>query len=102
LLVHCHAGVSRSTASVILILAQALPEIPAAEIARHLLRIRPQAWPNLRIIELGDAMSGRDGEIIAAVRAVYRAQLDRRPEIAEDFMRGGRAREVEAAGGVGA
>ena len=98
LLVHCHAGVSRSTASMILILAQALPQVPAAEIAREVLRIRPQAWPNLRIIELGDAMTRPGGEIVAAARTLYRRQLDRRPEIAEDFVRGGRAREVEAAG----
>jgi len=102
LLVHCHAGVSRSTASMILILAQALPEMQAADIAQHVLRIRPQAWPNLRIIELGDAMTGRDGEIVAAARTLYRKQLDRRPEIAADFTRNGRAREVEAAERAGA
>src|SRR5688500_16698063 len=37
LLVHCHAGVSRSTASMSLILAQALPDRPAAAILGEVL-----------------------------------------------------------------
>jgi predicted protein tyrosine phosphatase len=48
LLVHCHAGVSRSTAAMTLILAQAVPDVPADRIFGEVLRIRPQAWPNLR------------------------------------------------------
>src|SRR5438309_936145 len=51
LLVHCHAGISRSTASMALILAQASPSTPADRIFEEVLRIRPQAWPNLRILE---------------------------------------------------
>jgi predicted protein tyrosine phosphatase len=62
LLVHCHAGVSRSTAAMTLILAQALPEVSATRIFGEVLRIRPQAWPNLRIVEFGDAKLGRQGE----------------------------------------
>jgi predicted protein tyrosine phosphatase len=55
LLVHCHAGVSRSTAAMILMVTQAA----ASVVAQEILRIRPQAWPNLRIVEIGDAMLGR-------------------------------------------
>src|SRR3954467_9796364 len=43
LLVHCHGGVSRSTASLALILAQALPRRPPAEILGEVVRVRPQA-----------------------------------------------------------
>src|SRR5690606_20241971 len=53
LLVHCHAGVSRSTAAMTLLLAQARPECSAAEVLLEVARIRPIAWPNLRIVELG-------------------------------------------------
>ena len=67
LLVHCHAGVSRSTASIALILAQALPGVPADRIFDEVLSIRPQASPNLRILELGDAQLNRRGELVAAV-----------------------------------
>jgi predicted protein tyrosine phosphatase len=72
LLVHCHAGVSRSTASMALVLAQALPDVPADRIFEEVLRIRRQAWPNLRILEIGDAMLGRRGELVAAAAGVYR------------------------------
>ena len=94
LLVHCHAGVSRSTASMILIVAQAQSQLAASVTAQEVLRIRPQAWPNLRIIEMGDAMLGRGGEVIEAVREIYRVQLSRRPELATSMADGGRGREV--------
>jgi predicted protein tyrosine phosphatase len=96
LLVHCHAGVSRSTASMILMVAQARPELAAATIVQEIFRIRAKAWPNLRIIEIGDAMLGRGGELVAAVKDVYRAQLGRRPELGTLMANGGREREVAA------
>ncbi len=97
LLVHCHAGVSRSTAAAVLILAQAHPDRPAGEALDRVAQIRPRAWPNLRILEFGDAILGRDGEIIAAVSAIYRRVLDREPFLQEAMIDGGRAREVIAA-----
>jgi predicted protein tyrosine phosphatase len=98
LLVHCHAGVSRSTASATLLLAQCQPERSAREILAQIVRLRPRAWPNLRIIEIGDALLGRNGEIVAAVGALYRRVLEREPELVEAMISAGRAREVAAAG----
>jgi predicted protein tyrosine phosphatase len=97
LLVHCHAGISRSTASMALILAQTLPTVSAREIMREIVRIRPKAWPNLRIIEIGDAMLDRNGEIVTAAIEVYRMQLEIRPHLAAFMTLGGRGREVTAA-----
>jgi predicted protein tyrosine phosphatase len=97
LLVHCHAGVSRSTAAAALILAQTHPDRPAGEVLDAVAQIRPRAWPNLRILEFGDAILGRDGEIIAAAGALYRRVLDREPYMEEAMIDGGRAREVIAA-----
>jgi predicted protein tyrosine phosphatase len=97
LLVHCHAGISRSTAAMALILVQALPERPGRDIMQEVLRVRPKAWPNLRIIEMGDRLLGRDGEIIAAAISVYRMQLEIRPHLEEFMTLGGRGREVSAA-----
>jgi predicted protein tyrosine phosphatase len=71
LLVHCHMGVSRSTAAMTLILAQARPDRPATEILAEVGRIRPQAWPNLRILEMGGEMLGRRQEFVAALPAAY-------------------------------
>lgn len=97
LLVHCHAGVSRSTASAALILAQAYPERPAADVLDEVSRMRPRAWPNLRILEFGDALLGRNGEFVAAVAAIYRRVLDRDPSFQDAMIDGGRGREVVAA-----
>lgn len=97
LLVHCHAGISRSTASMVLILAQAMPEQPAAAILELVHGIREKAWPNLRMIEIGDAMLGRRGALIEATHDLHRLQIERRPHIAEFMELGGREREVAAA-----
>lgn len=97
LLVHCHAGVSRSTAATALILAQALPDRPAAEVLDAVVRLRPRAWPNLRILEFGDELLRRDGEIVKAAAQVYRRLLDRDPLWQEAMIDGGRGREVIAA-----
>jgi predicted protein tyrosine phosphatase len=99
LLVHCHAGVSRSTAALSLILAKARPDRPAGEVLAEVVRIRRQAWPNLRMIELGDAMLGRNGELVAAAHARYAAVLARKPYKADDFIEAGRGREIRAARG---
>lgn len=96
LLVHCHAGVSRSSASMALLIAQAMPDRPGAAIFADILHIRPQIWPNLRIVEMGDRALGRDGDLVAAAHGVYRMQLSQTPHLAEQFRAGGRAREVEA------
>jgi predicted protein tyrosine phosphatase len=97
LLVHCHAGVSRSSASMALLIAQAVPNSSPKEIFAELLRIRPQIWPNLRIVEMGDNALGRDGALIEAVKGVYRLRMAKDPSLAEEFTAGGRGREVEAA-----
>ncbi len=97
LLVHCHAGVSRSTASAALILAQAHPDRPGTEVLEEVSRMRPRAWPNLRILEFGDGLLGRNGELVAAVGAIYRRVLDRDPAFQDAMIDGGRGREVAAA-----
>ena len=97
LLVHCHAGVSRSTAAAILILAQHYADRPANEALAEVARLRPRAWPNLRMLELGDTALGRNGEIVAAAGAQYRRVLEWEPELAEAMIDGGRGREVAAA-----
>jgi len=97
LLVHCHAGISRSTAAMTLILAQARPDRPAADALAEVVRIRPRAWPNLRILELGDMLLNRGGEIVAAARAHYRTIMAQRPEFVAAMVAAGRSREVELA-----
>jgi predicted protein tyrosine phosphatase len=97
LLIHCHAGVSRSTAAATLILVQACPDWPASAALEAVAQLRPRAWPNLRILELGDALLGRGGEIVAAVGTIYRRVLDRDPAFGDAIIDNGRGREVAAA-----
>lgn len=99
LLVHCHAGVSRSTASMILMVAQAQPERTASSVASEILRIRPQAWPNLHIVEMGDVQLGRGGRLVSAAVGIYRQRLTERPELARSMTECGRGREVAVARG---
>jgi predicted protein tyrosine phosphatase len=101
LLVHCHAGISRSTAALALVLAQAQPQLSAGQILQGILARREKAWPNLRMLEFGDAMLGRGGSLPAAAAAIYRHQLGIRPHLAEMFRRSGRGREVDAAEALG-
>jgi predicted protein tyrosine phosphatase len=97
LLVHCHAGISRSTAAMTLLLAQAQPDLAAADVLAQVLHIRNKAWPNFRILDFGEQQLHRDGEFTTAVGAIYRLQLERRPEMKDYFIEGGRGREVEVA-----
>jgi predicted protein tyrosine phosphatase len=95
LLIHCHAGLSRSTAAMLMILAQAHPHEPEDVVVGRLLQIRPQAWPNSRMIGFADERLGRDGRLSAAIVRIYAARLETQPDLAETMRRLNRAREVE-------
>ncbi len=98
LLVHCHLGISRSTAAVATILAQRHAG-EEAEVFETLLRVRPQAWPNSRMIELADDLLARGGRLVAALRGLYGRQIVDRPELVAGIRRVGREREIEMARG---
>ncbi|WP_255542269.1 tyrosine phosphatase family protein [Azospirillum sp. INR13] len=95
LLVHCHAGVSRSTAALTMILAQAQPDRPAADAVAAVVAIRAQTWPNLRMTEFADDILGRRGELVAAVRQRHFTLGKQRPELVQFMIDNGRIREVE-------
>jgi predicted protein tyrosine phosphatase len=79
LLVHCHAGLSRSTAAAVLLLAQAQPDRPPETAVMEMLELKPRAWPNLRMIELGDESLRCEGKLIRAVRRHYADLIERFP-----------------------
>ena len=95
LLIHCHAGISRSTAAMLMILAQALPHEGEDAVVGRLLHIRPQAWPNSRMIGFADELLGRDGRLSAAVGRIYARHLKTRPDLAQTMRGLNRASEVE-------
>ncbi|MFZ4779151.1 MAG: tyrosine phosphatase family protein [Terrimicrobiaceae bacterium] len=75
MLVHCRAGISRSTAITYAILCQASGPGSEAECMRQTASIRPQAVPNLRIVTLADEILGRDGEMVRAHRDFMRKYI---------------------------
>jgi predicted protein tyrosine phosphatase len=97
LLVHCHMGVSRSTAAMTLLLARAQPDMAAPDVLRQILAVRDKAWPNLRMLTLGEELLGRPGEFSEAVAELYAYQLNRRPQLEDFFLEVGREREVALA-----
>lgn len=72
MLVHCYAGISRSTASAYIIAAALAPKRDEAELARTLRTLSPSATPNPRLIAIADTLLGRDGRMIAAIEAIGR------------------------------
>ncbi len=99
LLIHCGAGFSRSPAAVALMLAQAMPELAPSDIAAEVLRLRPTAWPNLRMVELGDNLLDRRGALVEAASRIYRHRLAHQAGLAELMIANGREREVKAGRG---
>jgi predicted protein tyrosine phosphatase len=95
LLIHCHMGVSRSTAAMLMVLAQAYPDETEDVLVERLLAIRPQAWPNSRLIGFADQRLGREGRLMGALARLYARQLARRPDLAEATIKLNRGREVE-------
>ena len=65
LLVHCVAGISRSTAAALIALAVSRPGDEHRAAAR-LRRAAPHAHPNRRLIALADKLLNADGRLIAA------------------------------------
>jgi predicted protein tyrosine phosphatase len=75
LVVHCFAGISRSTASAYASVCALNPHRDEASIAQALRRASPTATPNIRIVSLADRLLGRDGRMIAAIETIGRGAL---------------------------
>ena len=72
LVIHCYAGVSRSTAGAFVSACALNPRRAETEIARDIRRLSPTATPNIRIVKLADRMLGRGGRMVAAIEAIGR------------------------------
>ena len=70
LLVHCFAGISRSTASAFVLACERNPDVPELTIARRLREVASHASPNRRIVSLADDMLERGGRMVDAVDAI--------------------------------
>jgi len=70
LVVHCYAGVSRSTAAAFVSVCALSPARNEDAVAAALRRASPTATPNIRIIALADQLLERNGRMVRAVEAI--------------------------------
>jgi predicted protein tyrosine phosphatase len=70
LVVHCYAGISRSTAGAFIAACALNPKRDERGIARRIREASPTAMPNLRLVALADDLLRRKGRMIGAVGAL--------------------------------
>ncbi|WP_027133882.1 tyrosine phosphatase family protein [Geminicoccus roseus] len=99
LLVHCHMGVSRSSAAMLTLMAQVRPDEDEEHLFARLREIRAQAWPNSRMVQFADDLLGRQGRLVGALPRHYAHQLRVQPRFTEWMTQLGRQRELEMAAG---
>jgi predicted protein tyrosine phosphatase len=75
LVVHCYAGISRSTASAFASVCALNPHRSEDSIAQSLRLASPTATPNIRIVSLADRLLGRSGRMVAAIETIGRGIL---------------------------
>ena len=75
LVVHCYAGISRSTAGAYVAACALNPHRDESAIARELRRVSPTATPNSRLVALADRILCRDGRMVAAIDAIGRGAI---------------------------
>lgn len=74
LLIHCFAGVSRSTAAAFISACALNPHRDESEIAQTIRRSSPTATPNRRLVAVADDMLGRSGRMVAAIDRIGRGE----------------------------
>ncbi|WP_422375146.1 tyrosine phosphatase family protein [Roseibium sp.] len=72
LVIHCWAGISRSTAGAYVAACALNPEADEYQLAELLRTRSPSATPNARIVAMGDRLLGREGRMIDAIRGIGR------------------------------
>lgn len=72
MVVHCWAGISRSTAAALISLCALNPEASERLIALRLREASPTAYPNRLMVRLADVALGRKGRMVDAVESMGR------------------------------
>lgn len=94
ILIHCWAGISRSTASAFITACVHNPGIDEAEIAQSIRDASETANPNRRLVAHADALLGRNGRMSKAVEDIGRglsSEEARAFSIPSSFMASGKA-----------
>ena len=92
-LVHCHAGISRSTAAAAILMCQHAPGEEEAAFLK-LLGLRKHGWPNTRMVEFADTLLQRDGALLRGLDAYRPALLAAKPELSQVIRNIGRGHEL--------
>jgi predicted protein tyrosine phosphatase len=74
LVIHCYAGISRSTAGAFVVACALNPRRDELSIAQALRRASATAAPNARIVSLADRVLGREGRMTSALETIGAAQ----------------------------
>ena len=75
-LVHCKAGIARSTALALAIIADRLGEGREKEAVSELLVVRPEAVPNLLILAMADELLARNGALVDAWMEIEKSDTE--------------------------
>jgi len=75
LLIHCWAGISRSTAAAFIALCALNREGSEVELAWALRQASPTAYPNRLLVALADEALRRNGRMIMAIEDIGRGQI---------------------------
>ncbi|HEY9652931.1 MAG TPA: dual specificity protein phosphatase family protein [Coleofasciculaceae cyanobacterium] len=70
-LIHCQAGISRSSAVALTVCAVLLGAGKEEEALAYVLKARPLAMPNKWIVELADEALGREGKLLEVVQCFH-------------------------------
>ena len=74
MLIHCWAGISRSTASAFTAMCLYNPDLDERKLAQQLRALSHVATPNRRIVAFADDIMGRQGRMVDAVDAIGRGE----------------------------
>ena len=74
IVIHCWAGISRSTAAAYLTACLFAPHRDEMALARRLRAASPSATPNRRIVDIADRLLGRDGRMSDAIARIGRGR----------------------------
>ncbi len=72
MVIHCWAGISRSTAAAYIAACALGPDRDEDEVAGALRAVAPSATPNARLVALADTALGRRGRMIRAIERIGR------------------------------
>lgn len=98
LLIHCHSGISRSTAAAAIAAGIAAPESDGTAIMDALLARRAVAWPNSLMLRLADEALGTSGRLEQAAHHLFRRRIAADAALFGRMIRLRRGTDLAAAG----